>query len=115
VRGGADALMTSLSGGNQQKVIVARAFASKARLILLDDPFRGVDVHTKADLYQLIRSEAAGGRTVVWFSSENAEMSHCDRVYVLRAGRVAAELHGDDINEDRIIAESFAVVGGEEQ
>jgi len=115
VRGGADALMTSLSGGNQQKVIVARAFASSSRLILLDDPFRGVDVHTKADLYQLIRAEAAGGRTVVWFSSENAEMSHCDRVYVLRAGRVAAELHGDEISEDRIIAESFAVVGGEEQ
>jgi ribose transport system ATP-binding protein len=114
IRGGAGAMMTALSGGNQQKVIVARAFASDAELILLDDPFRGVDVHTKTDLYQLIRSEASSGRTVVWFSSENAEMSHCDRVYVLRAGRVAAELHGDEINEDRIISESFAVIGGNE-
>jgi ribose transport system ATP-binding protein len=111
VRGGADAQMTGLSGGNQQKVIVARAFASDAELVLLDDPFRGVDVHTKNDLYRLIRDEAATGRTVVWYSSENAEMRHCDRVYVLRAGRIAAELRGPEISEERIIAESFVTVG----
>ncbi|MEU8263699.1 sugar ABC transporter ATP-binding protein [Micromonospora sp. NPDC048999] len=108
IRGGADAAMTELSGGNQQKVIVARAFASTADLVLLDDPFRGVDVHTKTDLYALIRQEAAGGRSVVWYSSENAEMAHCDRVYVLRAGRVVAELTGAEISEERIIAVSFA-------
>ncbi|BCL16779.1 ABC transporter ATP-binding protein [Micromonospora sagamiensis] len=108
IRGGADAGMTELSGGNQQKVIVARAFASTADLILLDDPFRGVDVHTKTDLYTLIRQEAADGRSVVWYSSENAEMAHCDRVYVLRAGRVVAELTGAEISEERIIAVSFA-------
>jgi ribose transport system ATP-binding protein len=111
IKGGPAALMTGLSGGNQQKVIVARAFASDAQLILLDDPFRGVDVHTKTDLYRLIRTEAEDGRTIVWFSSENAEMSHCDRVYVLRAGRVAAELQGAEITEERIIAESFAELG----
>ncbi|WP_236714626.1 sugar ABC transporter ATP-binding protein [Nonomuraea pusilla] len=108
IRGGADAAMTELSGGNQQKVIVARAFASSADLVLLDDPFRGVDVHTKTGLYRLIREEAARGRSVVWYSSENAEMAHCDRVYVLRAGRVVAELSGDEISEERIIAVSFA-------
>jgi ribose transport system ATP-binding protein len=114
VRGGAEAQMTGLSGGNQQKVIVARAFASDAELVLLDDPFRGVDVHTKNDLYRLIRDEAATGRTVVWYSSENAEMRHCDRVYVLRAGRIAAELRGPEISEERIIAESFVTVSDEE-
>jgi ribose transport system ATP-binding protein len=114
VRGGADAQMTGLSGGNQQKVIVARAFASDADLVLLDDPFRGVDVHTKNDLYKLIRDEAATGRTVVWYSSENAEMRHCDRVYVLRANRVASELRGPDITEERIIADSFVTVSDEE-
>ncbi|WP_435796231.1 ATP-binding cassette domain-containing protein [Micromonospora chersina] len=108
IRGGADAGMTELSGGNQQKVIVARAFASTADLVLLDDPFRGVDVHTKTDLYTLIRQETASGRSVVWYSSENAEMAHCDRVYVLRAGRVVAELTGAEISEERIIAVSFA-------
>ncbi|GAA2856041.1 sugar ABC transporter ATP-binding protein [Streptosporangium fragile] len=112
VRGGPDAAMTELSGGNQQKVIVARAFASAAEIVLLDDPFRGVDVHTKTDLYRLIRQEAARGRSVVWYSSENAEMVHCDRVYVLRAGQVVAELTGEEISEERIIAVSFAEVGG---
>jgi ribose transport system ATP-binding protein len=114
IKGGGGALMTSLSGGNQQKVIVARAFASDATIVLLDDPFRGVDVHTKNDLYRLIRDEVSGGRSVVWYSSDNSEMEHCDRVYVLRAGHVAAELSGDEITEDRIIAESFADIPGSE-
>lgn len=108
VRGGAEAAITGLSGGNQQKVIVARAFASDADTILLDDPFRGVDIHTKSELYQLIRDEAQAGRTIVWFSSENSEMRHCDRAYVLRAGRVAAALHGAEITDERIIEMSFA-------
>ncbi|MGW0594582.1 sugar ABC transporter ATP-binding protein [Streptosporangium sp. NPDC002607] len=112
IRGGPDAAMTELSGGNQQKVIVARAFASAADLVLLDDPFRGVDVHTKTDLYGLVRQEAAQGRSVVWYSSENAEMAHCDRVYVFRAGRVVAELAGAEISEERIIAVSFAESDG---
>lgn len=108
IRGGARAAITGLSGGNQQKVIVARAFASDADVILLDDPFRGVDVHTKAELYQLIRTEAEKGRTIVWYSSENSEMQHCDRAYVLRANRIAGELEGAGISDDQIIALSFA-------
>lgn len=112
IRGGAEAGITELSGGNQQKVIVARAFASASGLVLLDDPFRGVDVHTKTDLYRLIRDEAAKGRSIVWYSSENAEMAHCDRVYVFRAGRIVAELTGEEISEERIIAVSFNEDGG---
>ncbi len=108
IRGGANAAITGLSGGNQQKVIVARAFASDADTILLDDPFRGVDVHTKAELYQLIRTEADQGRTIIWYSSENSEMQHCDRAYVLRANRIAGELHGKNITDERIISMSFA-------
>lgn len=108
IRGGAGAAIIGLSGGNQQKVIVARAFASDADTILLDDPFRGVDVHTKAELYQLIRAEAGKGRTIIWYSSENSEMQHCDRAYVLRAGRVAGELLGAKITDERIISMSFA-------
>lgn len=107
IRGGARAQVTGLSGGNQQKVIVARAFASEADTILLDDPFRGVDVHTKAELYQLIQAEAQKGRTIVWYSSENSEMQHCDRAYVLRADRIAGELRGMEITDERIIAMSF--------
>lgn len=112
VRGGAGAAITGLSGGNQQKVIVARAFASNAKTILLDDPFRGVDIHTKAELYQLIRTEAESGRTIIWYSSENSEMQHCDRAYVLRADRVAGQLQGAQITDERIIAMSFAEATG---
>lgn len=112
ILGGAGTAITALSGGNQQKVIVARAFASDADTILLDDPFRGVDVHTKVELYQLIRSEAQKGRTIIWYSSENSEMQHCDRAYVLRADRVAGALQAPDISDERIITLSFAATGG---
>lgn len=115
IRGGAAASITALSGGNQQKVLVARAFAADATLVLLDDPFRGVDVHTKNELYTLMREEAARGRGVVWYSTENKEMAHCDRVYVFRAGRIVSELRGPEITEERIIADSFDDVSGEER
>ncbi|MDR6611195.1 sugar ABC transporter ATP-binding protein [Leifsonia sp. 1010] len=107
IRGTAASPITALSGGNQQKVLVARAFATDAALVLLDDPFRGVDVATKSELYTLMKSEAAAGRAIVWYSTENAEMAHCDRVYVLRAGRIVSELSGDSNTEERIIADSF--------
>ena len=87
---------------------MARAFASDADIILLDDPFRGVDVHTKAELYQLIGEEVARGKTLIWYSSEMSEMQHCDRTYVLRANRISGELEGGQITDDRIIALSFA-------
>ncbi len=107
IKGGARSPITALSGGNQQKVLVARAFATDAALVLLDDPFRGVDVTTKNELYALMRVEASRGRSVIWYSTENSEMTHCDRVYVFRSGRIVSELRGDEITEDRIIADSF--------
>ncbi|GAA0434102.1 sugar ABC transporter ATP-binding protein [Leifsonia naganoensis] len=107
IRGAAGTPITALSGGNQQKVLVARAFATDAALVLLDDPFRGVDVATKNELYTLMKTEAAAGRAIVWYSTENAEMAHCDRVYVLRGGRIVSELAGDTNTEERIIADSF--------
>jgi ribose transport system ATP-binding protein len=107
VRGSASTPITALSGGNQQKVLVARAFATDASLVLLDDPFRGVDVATKNELYALMKTEARAGRAIVWYSTENGEMAHCDRVYVFRAGRVVSELAGETNTEERIIADSF--------
>jgi ribose transport system ATP-binding protein len=97
----------SLSGGNQQKVLFARALATGAPLVLMDDPMRGVDVGTKSDVYDIIRAEAAGGRTFLWYSTETEEMTLCDRVYVFRAGRIAAELTGAQITEGGILAASF--------
>ena len=97
----------SLSGGNQQKVLFARALGSSAPVILMDDPMRGVDVGTKRDVYALIKEEARGGRTFVWYTTEFDELHHCDRVYVFNNGRVVGVLAGDDINEERVVALSF--------
>ncbi len=97
----------SLSGGNQQKVLFARALAAAAPLVLMDDPMRGVDIGTKLDVYDMIRQEAAKGRTFLWYSTEAEEMTLCDRVFVFRNGRIAAELSGAEITEERILAASF--------
>ncbi|BAN26415.1 sugar ABC transporter ATP-binding protein [Caballeronia insecticola] len=97
----------SLSGGNQQKVLFARAFASDADLILMDDPTRGVDVGTKRDIYQLVHDEAAKGRTFVWYTTENEELSHCDRTYVFRSGAVTRVLSADECTEENLLAASF--------
>ena len=97
----------SLSGGNQQKVLFARALATRAPVILMDDPMRGVDVGTKQEVYEIIRQEASKGRTFVWYSTEMDEVRLCDRVYVFRERVITAELIGDDVNETNIIAASF--------
>ncbi|WP_417606297.1 sugar ABC transporter ATP-binding protein [Primorskyibacter flagellatus] len=101
----------SLSGGNQQKVLFARALASKAPVVVMDDPMRGVDVGTKQDVYAMIRSEAAKGRTFLWYSTETDEVCQCDRVFVFRDEAISAELTGADITEDRILEASFEMQG----
>jgi ribose transport system ATP-binding protein len=97
----------SLSGGNQQKVLFARALASDADLILMDDPTRGVDVGTKRDIYRLVHDEAAKGRTFIWYTTENEELSHCDRTYVFRSAAVTRVLQADECTEEALLAASF--------
>lgn len=97
----------SLSGGNQQKVLFARALSTRAPVVLMDDPMRGVDVGTKQEVYRIIRAEAEAGRTFVWYSTEMEEMSLCDRVYVFREGAIVQELVGEAISEPAILAASF--------
>ncbi|MBX4939069.1 ATP-binding cassette domain-containing protein [Rhizobium binae] len=97
----------SLSGGNQQKVLFARALSTRAPVVLMDDPMRGVDVGTKQEVYAIIREEASRGRTFIWYSTEMDEVRLCDRVYVFREGRITTELAGDAVNETNIIAASF--------
>jgi ribose transport system ATP-binding protein len=97
----------SLSGGNQQKALFARALASEAPIILMDDPMRGVDIATRQDVYSLIRSQAAGGRCFLWYTTETDELLHCDHVYVFHAGAIVAELAGADVSEEKIIQLSF--------
>jgi ribose transport system ATP-binding protein len=97
----------SLSGGNQQKVLFARALASNAALILMDDPTRGVDIGTKREIYALVRAEAAKGRTFVWYTTENDELAYCDRTFVFRSSRVTRVLHASECTEEALLAASF--------
>jgi ABC-type sugar transport system ATPase subunit len=97
-----------LSGGNQQKVIVARWLAGAPRVILLNDPTRGVDLKTKQELYDVFRRLADEGTTVVMLSSEVDELVHLmDRVLVFHDGSLSAELDADDVSPARIVAAYF--------
>jgi ribose transport system ATP-binding protein len=97
----------SLSGGNQQKALFARALGSDAKIILMDDPMRGVDIGTKLDVYDLIREEAHNGRTFLWYTTETEELENCDRVYVFNNGRIVANLGRDELTEEKVIQSSF--------
>jgi ribose transport system ATP-binding protein len=97
----------SLSGGNQQKALFARALGSKASIILMDDPMRGVDIATKLDVYALVRAEAEEGRCFLWYTTETEELAHCDRVYIFHDGQIVAEMAGVDANEEAIVQLSF--------
>lgn len=99
--------IVSLSGGNQQKAVIARALASEAELILLDDPTRGVDLGTKAQIYTLIRQLAADGRSVLWYSTDDTELFHCDRAVILRDRAIVAEFPRAELTEERLVAASF--------
>ncbi|MCL2586018.1 MAG: sugar ABC transporter ATP-binding protein [Streptosporangiales bacterium] len=97
----------TLSGGNQQKVLLGRWLMAESEILLLYDVTRGVDVATKHDLYQLIASLAADGKGILLYSSDTDEIAHlCERVLVMREGRIAAELAGDDVGTEKIVAAS---------
>jgi ribose transport system ATP-binding protein len=100
----------SLSGGNQQKALFARALESDARIVLMDDPMRGVDIGTKREVYELIAEEARGGRTFVWYTTEMDELSNCDHVYIFRNGRIVADLDRGALTEELVIQSSFSEV-----
>ncbi len=101
----------SLSGGNQQKALFARALGSDAGIILMDDPMRGVDVGTKREVYAIIREEAARGRTFLWYTTETDELAHCDHVYVFRDGAIVADLPRGEVTEEKVLHASFRVDG----
>ena len=108
-----DRPITALSGGNQQKVLLARWLALEPRVLLLNDPTRGVDQRTRETLYQvfrdLARQESVG---LVVLSTEVEEILRlCDRVLVFREQHVVARLSGTDISNDRVISAMFGRLG----
>lgn len=100
----ASALPGSLSGGNQQKLLLARWMGKQTRVLLLDEPTRGIDVGTKAEIYRIVREAAGRGLAVLLVSSEMPELLHLsDRVLVMCEGRITGELGGDEMTQAKIL------------
>jgi len=98
-------LVQFLSGGNQQKIVVARWLCSSSRVFLFDEPTRGIDVGAKSEIYSLVRTLAEEGAGILLISSEVEELvDACDRVYILRQGRIVDELPRDEISKEAILA-----------
>jgi ribose transport system ATP-binding protein len=102
--------VSTLSGGNQQKVVLAKWLMTEPRIILLNDPTRGIDVGTKQELYWLMRELADQGAAILFYSTDYDELiGCCDRVAIMYDGRIVRELEGDDLTETNIIASSLNV------
>ena len=102
-----DSNILQLSGGNQQKALVARALVDDFDILLLDDPTRGIDIGAKRDFYHLVAEIAASGKLVIWYSTEDLEFLECDRVFVFSRGKIVRELDSHEIGEEAIVAASF--------
>ena len=99
-----DALVRSLSGGNQQKVLVARWLKANVRILIMDQPTRGVDVAARVEIYRLVRDLANRGYAILLISSESEELLKlCDRFLVIRNGRVIGDLGKESVTEERLI------------
>ncbi|HTN97989.1 MAG TPA: sugar ABC transporter ATP-binding protein [Nordella sp.] len=109
---GLDIPVGALSGGNQQKVVIAKWLMRRPRIILLNDPTRGIDVGTKQELYGLLRRLADDGAAILFYSTDYDELiGCCDRVLVLYDGAVKRELKGADITEHALISSALNIAG----
>ena len=109
----ADTPIKSLSGGNQQKVILARWLLTHPEYLILDEPTRGIDVGTKVDIQKLVLQLASGGMSITFISSETDEMLRtCSRLVVMRDRKVVGELSGDDLTQNKIMS---TIAGGGKQ
>jgi ribose transport system ATP-binding protein len=110
---GTDVPVASLSGGNQQKVVIGKWLLNRPRIILLNDPTRGIDVGTKQEIYQLLRKLADEGVAILFYSTDYDELvGCCDRVLVLYDGAVARVLEGDEITEHDLVSSALNLPGG---
>ena len=105
--------VSSLSGGNAQKVVIGKWLLRQPQLFLLNDPTKGVDVGTKAEFYQLLNQLCEEGKTILFYSSDDEELvGLCDRVLVLQDGLIRAELKGETLTKENLIAASLGVSNG---
>ena len=100
----------SLSGGNQQKVVLAKWILTRSDIIIFDEPTRGIDVNAKAEIYDIVSELAKEGKTIIMVSSDLPELiSMSDRVLVMRDSTIVAEFQGEDVTEQNIIAKAIGV------
>ena len=102
-----DNLITSLSGGNQQKVVIAKALETNPKLLMLDEPTRGVDIGAKQEIFYIMKKLAEKGLSIIFVSSEIKEViAVADRVLVLAKGKITKELTGSELTEDNLVKHS---------
>ncbi|WP_407716719.1 sugar ABC transporter ATP-binding protein [Mangrovibrevibacter kandeliae] len=102
--GRTDLLAGQLSGGNQQKLLIAKMMLLDPRIVIIDEPTRGIDIGTKQQIYSFIAGLAAEGRSIIVVSSEMPELiGICDRILVMRSGRIVGEVAGERMTEDEIV------------
>jgi ribose transport system ATP-binding protein len=107
-----DDSVSSLSGGNQQKIVIGKWLMNGSQVMLLYDPTRGVDVGSKAEIFQLIRMFASKGGSALFYSSDIEELVHlCSRVVIMYRGSTVRELHGEEVSREAILS---AMVGAED-
>ncbi|MFC7641286.1 ATP-binding cassette domain-containing protein [Streptosporangium lutulentum] len=106
--------VSTLSGGNQQKVVIGKWLLDRPRVVLLDDPTKGVDVAAKEEIYAIVRGLADDGAVVILNSSDNRELTELsDRVLVLFEGAIAEELSAEAITETRLVSSALRLAPGE--
>jgi len=113
---GLDEPVSSLSGGNAQKVVIGKWLMRDPQVLLLDDPTKGVDVGTKAEFYALLTRLSEEGKTILFYSSDDEELiGLCDRVLVMYDGKIRTELSGNNLTKENLIAASLGVAEGERE
>jgi ABC-type sugar transport system ATPase subunit len=106
--------VANLSGGNQQKVSVSKALALKPKILILDEPTRGVDVSAKAEIHKIISELTQKGVTIIMISSELPELiGMCDRIYVMKEGRIAGSFDRDEVTQEKILIMALGTETGE--
>jgi ribose transport system ATP-binding protein len=102
---GVEGPVAALSGGNQQKVVIGKWLMTRPRIVLLNDPTRGIDVGTKQEFYQLLVRLAETGVAIIYYSTDYDELvGCCDRVLVMYDGRITRTLAGEQITEKNLVA-----------
>jgi len=97
-------LVSTLSGGNQQKVVLAKWFNTEGEIFIFDEPTRGIDVGAKQEIYRLMTELLSEGKAIIMVSSDMPEViSMSDRVMVMKDGRIVGELEGDSVTEENVL------------